>query len=68
MGKARLVRVLLLIIAIGARVIYGLLAPLLPFLGAVVVLSVVYMVIFRGCSYRPQAIPPTLLACAAFGC
>lgn len=40
--------VLLLIIAIGARVIYGLLAPLLPFLGAVVVLAVVYMVIFRG--------------------
>jgi hypothetical protein len=40
--------VLLLVIAIGARVIYGLLAPLLPFLGAVVVLAVVYMVIFRG--------------------
>jgi uncharacterized protein (DUF2062 family) len=40
--------VLLLIIAIGARVIYGLLAPLLPFLGAVVVLAVVYMVVFRG--------------------
>jgi uncharacterized protein (DUF2062 family) len=40
--------ILLLIIAIGARVIYGLLAPLLPFLGAVVVLAVVYMVVFRG--------------------
>jgi hypothetical protein len=40
--------VLLLIIAIGARVIYGLLAPLLPLLGAVVVLAVVYMVVFRG--------------------
>lgn len=40
--------VLLLVIAIGARVIYGLLAPLLPFLGAVVVLAVVYIVIFRG--------------------
>lgn len=40
--------VLLLIIAIGARVIYGLLAPLLPFLGAIVVLIVVYAVIFRG--------------------
>jgi uncharacterized protein (DUF2062 family) len=40
--------VLLLVIAIGARVIYGLLAPLLPFLGSIVVLAVVYTVIFRG--------------------
>lgn len=39
---------LLLVIAIGARVIYGLLAPLLPFLGAVVVLIVVYIILFRG--------------------
>jgi len=40
--------VFLLIIAIGARVIYGLLAPLLPFLGAVIVLSAVYLLMFRG--------------------
>jgi hypothetical protein len=40
--------VLLLVIAIGARVIYGLLAPLLPFLGAIVVLFVVYLLIFPG--------------------
>jgi hypothetical protein len=39
---------LLCVIAIGARVIYGLLAPLLPFLGAVVVLAVVYLIMFRG--------------------
>lgn len=39
---------LLFVIAIGARVIYGLLAPLLPFLGVVVVLIVVYVVLFRG--------------------
>jgi hypothetical protein len=40
--------VCLLLIAIGARVIYGLLAPLLPFLGSVIVLAVVYMLLFRG--------------------
>lgn len=40
--------VLLIGIAIGARVIYGLLAPLLPFLGAVVVLAAVYIAVFRG--------------------
>jgi hypothetical protein len=40
--------VLLLTIAIGARVIYGLLAPLLPFLGAIVVLGVVYLLVLRG--------------------
>jgi len=40
--------VLLLLIAIGARVIYGLLAPLLPVLGAVVALLVVYSLLFRG--------------------
>lgn len=40
--------VLLLIIAVGARVIYGLLAPLLPFLGAIVVLFVMYLLTFRG--------------------
>lgn len=39
---------LLLVIAIGARVIYGLLAPLLPFLGVIVVLMVMYIVMFRG--------------------
>lgn len=36
---------LLLLIAIGARVVYGLLAPLLPVLGAVVVLIVVYVLL-----------------------
>jgi hypothetical protein len=40
--------VLLSVIAVGARVIYGLLAPLLPFLGAVVVLAMVYLILFRG--------------------
>lgn len=40
--------VLLLVIAIGARVIYELLAPLLPLLGATVVLVAVYVVLFRG--------------------
>jgi hypothetical protein len=40
--------VLLLVIAIGARVIYSLLAPLLPFLGGVAVLITVYVVLFRG--------------------
>jgi hypothetical protein len=40
--------ILLLVIATGARVIYGLLAPLLPFLGATVVLVVVYLLMFRG--------------------
>jgi hypothetical protein len=39
--------VLLLVIAIGARVVYGLLAPLLPFLGAAVVLFVVYFVLLK---------------------
>lgn len=39
---------LLLIIAIGARVIYGLLAPLLPFVGSIVVLAVVYIILYRG--------------------
>lgn len=40
--------ILLLVIATGARVIYGLLAPLLPFLGATAVLVVVYLLMFRG--------------------
>jgi hypothetical protein len=39
--------VLLLVIAIGARVVYGLLVPLLPFLGAGVVLLGVSFVLFR---------------------
>jgi membrane protein YdbS with pleckstrin-like domain len=39
---------LLLAIAIGAHLVWSLLGPLLPFLGAVVVLAVVYTVIFRG--------------------
>lgn len=39
--------VLLLVIAIGARVVYGLLVPLLPFLGAGVALLGVYCVLFR---------------------
>jgi hypothetical protein len=40
--------VLLFVIAIGARAIYGLLPLLLPFLGATVVLMAVYVVLFRG--------------------
>ena len=40
--------VLLIGIAIGARVIYNLLVPLMPFLGAIVVLAVVYLIMFRG--------------------
>jgi len=39
--------VLLLVIAIGARVVYGLLVPLFPFLGAGLVLLVVFFLLFR---------------------
>ena len=38
---------LLFVIAIGARVVYGLLVPILPFVGAGVVLLAVYAVLFR---------------------
>jgi hypothetical protein len=39
--------VLLLVIAIGARVVYGLLVPLLPVVGAVLVLLAVYVLLLR---------------------
>jgi hypothetical protein len=39
--------VLLLVVAVGARVVYGLLVPLFPFLGAGVVLLGVYFLLFR---------------------
>jgi hypothetical protein len=39
---------MLFMIAIAARVIYALLAPLWPFLVTVLVLAVVYMLLFRG--------------------
>jgi hypothetical protein len=39
--------VLLLVIAVGARVVYGLIAPLFPFLGAGVVLLAVFLVAFN---------------------
>lgn len=39
---------LLVAIAIGARVVYGLLVPLVPVAGAVVVLLAVYGLLFRG--------------------
>jgi ABC-type Fe3+-siderophore transport system permease subunit len=38
---------LLLVIAIGARVVFCLLVPLFPFLGAAAVLFVVYFVLFK---------------------
>jgi hypothetical protein len=37
---------LLLVIAIGARVVYGLLVPLLPFLGGMAMLVVVFLLAF----------------------
>lgn len=39
--------VLLLVIAIGARVVYELLVPLFPFLGAGLVLLAVFFLLFR---------------------
>jgi hypothetical protein len=39
--------VLLIVIAMGARVVYGLLVPLFPFLGAGVVLLGVYVVLLK---------------------
>ena len=39
--------VLLLVIAVGARAVYGLLVPLFPFLGAGLVLLVVFFLLFR---------------------
>jgi hypothetical protein len=39
--------VLLLVIAVGARVVYGLLVPLFPFLGASAVLLGTYVVLLK---------------------
>jgi uncharacterized membrane protein YfcA len=39
--------VLLVLIALGARIVYGLLGPLLPFLIVVVVLAVIFRLILR---------------------
>jgi hypothetical protein len=39
--------VLLLVIALGARMVYGLLVPLFPFLGAAVVLFAVFFLLFK---------------------
>jgi hypothetical protein len=39
--------VLLLVIAIGARVVYGLLVPLFPFLGASTVLLGAYLLLLK---------------------
>lgn len=39
--------VLLLVIAVGARVVYGLLVPLFPFLGAGAVLLGVFFLLFK---------------------
>lgn len=46
-GRVRSALLLLILIAIGVRVVYGLLVPLLPVLGTAVVLLAFYVLIFQ---------------------